>query len=220
MTNDPNKPKTFAALFRNGLVTGLFIVVPITVTLWLAWWGISLLTDWALEFILNYLPQLTFPGWGITVRILTIILLVAGVFLVGILARITFGRKLIQTAQRLLLRIPLLSIVYSTCEQIGETVKTQQGGLFKSAVMFEYPQPGCWAVGFITSCNETPCEITKEIGKEVYSIFMPTTPNPTSGFLMFIPKEKCIILKMSVGEAMRLIVSGGVILPETKQPQP
>ena len=110
----------------------------------------------------------------------------------------------------------LLRIVYPTCEQIGETVKSSQGGLFKQVALFEYPKKGSYAIGFITNFNEEKFEVNEDLQEEVYSIFMPTTPNPTSGFLIFVPKRECKILKMSVSEAMTLIVSGGVILPGKK----
>ena len=88
--------------------------------------------------------------------------------------------------------------------------------LFKQVVLFEYPRKGSWAIGFITSFNEQEFEVTKYFKNGVYSVFMPTTPNPTSGFLFFVPKEDCILLDMPAGEAMKLIVSGGVVLPGTK----
>ena len=84
--------------------------------------------------------------------------------------------------------------------------------------LFEYPRKGCWALGFVTNSNEQDFEVTKHFTNGVYSIFMPTTPNPTSGFLIYVPKEECILLEMPVGEAMRLIVSGGVVLPGSKTP--
>jgi uncharacterized membrane protein len=206
-------------IIKTGVVTGLFIVVPILVTLWVGWWSISLLTDWAVQLLHIYYPDLA-ERTVITllVRLFTIILLILVIFMVGLLARVTLGKRLIQLTQKLLLKLPILSIVYSTCEQIGETVKTQQGGLFKQVALFEYPRKGCWAIGFVTNYNEQEFEVTKHFGNGVYSIFMPTTPNPTSGFLIYVPKEECILLDMPVGEAMRLIVSGGVVLPGSKIP--
>ena len=202
---------------RACLVTGLFVVVPILVTLWVGWWSISLMTDWSVQLLVDYLPEWAeYPGATLLVRLTTILVLAVVIFLIGLLARVTLGRKLIQLTQKIMLRLPILRIVYSTCEQIGETVKTQQGGLFKQVALFEYPRKGCWAVGFVTNFNEESFEVTDHFPKGVYSIFMPTTPNPTSGFLIYVPKEECILLKMPVGEAMRLIVSGGVVLPGSK----
>lgn len=208
-------PQKLTAKLRNTMIAGLFIVVPIFITLWIACWGISAMTDWAVEMYANSRFQ-EFPGWPVAIRVGTIVVILCGIFSVGQIAKITLGRNFIRWTQMLLLKLPILRIVYSTCEQIGETVKTSQGGLFKQVAMFEYPRKRCYAIGFVTNFNEEKFEVNEHLNDEVYSIFMPTTPNPTSGFLMFIPKKECIILKMSVSEAMTLIVSGGVILPGKK----
>ena len=203
---------------KNNMVTGLLIVIPILVTLWIGWWSISVMTDWAILLLQKYRPDLASrTSISILFRIGTIALLALVIFLIGLLAKITVGKQLIELAQKIFLKLPILSIVYSTCQQIGETVKTQQGGLFKQVVLFEYPRKGSWAIGFITSFNEQEFEVTKYFKSGVYSVFMPTTPNPTSGFLFYIPKEDCILLDMPAGEAMKLIVSGGVVLPNTAE---
>ena len=206
---------TLAAKFRNTMIAGLFIVVPIFITLWVAYWGISAMTDWAVNLYAHSGYE-DFPAWPVVIRVGTILLILIGIFFVGQIAKITLGRNFIRWTQMLLLKLPLLRIVYSTCEQIGETVKSSQGGLFKQVALFEYPKKGSYAIGFITNYNEEKFEVNEHLGEDVYSIFMPTTPNPTSGFLIFIPKKECIVLRMSVSEAMTLIVSGGVILPGKK----
>ena len=202
-------------LLKNNMIAGLLIVIPILVTLWVGWWSISVMTDWAIHLLQVHRPDLANrTSISILFRIATIVVLALIIFLIGLLAKVTFGKQLIHIAQKIFLKLPILSIVYSTCQQIGETVKTQQGGLFKQVVLFEYPRKGSWAIGFITSFNEQEFEVTKYFKNGVYSVFMPTTPNPTSGFLFYIPKEDCILLDMPAGEAMKLIVSGGVVLPE------
>ena len=95
-------------------------------------------------------------------------------------------------------------------------MQTSSGGMFHQVVLFEYPMPGSYAIGFLTNENTEPSEITEQLGKPVVSIFLPTTPNPTSGFLLMIPRDKCIFLKMSVSDAMKLIVSIGTVFPEQK----
>ena len=214
--SDQKSSSFLAKLLKNHMITGLLVVIPILVTIWVGWWSISVLTDWAIQLLQNYRPDLASKtSINILFRILTIIFLALFIFLVGVLTQVTFGKQLIHIAQKIFRRLPILSIVYSTCQQIGETVQTQQGGLFKQVVLFEYPRKGSWAIGFITSFNEQEFEITKHFKNGVYSVFMPTTPNPTSGFLFYIPKEDCILLDMPAGDAMKLIVSGGVVLPET-----
>ena len=204
-------------LLKNNMVAGLLIIIPILVTLWVGWWSISVTTDWAVHLLQKYKPELADrTSIVILFRLITLVVLAVIIFLIGLLAKVTVGKQMIHLAQKILLKLPILSIVYSTCQQIGDTVKTQQGGLFKQVVLFEYPRKGSWAIGFITSFNEEDFEVTKYFKNGVYSVFMPTTPNPTSGFLFYIPKEDCILLDMPAGDAMKLIVSGGVVLPGGK----
>lgn len=214
--SDFNVPTPFIVkLLKNNMTTGLLIIIPILVTLWVGWWSISVTTDWAVLLLQKYKPELASQtSLTILFRIITLAALALIIFLIGLLTKITLGKHLICFAQKIMLKLPILSIVYSTCQQIGETVKTQQGGLFKQVVLFEYPRKGSWAIGFITTFNEQEFEVTKFFKNGVYSVFMPTTPNPTSGFLFYIPKEDCILLDMSAGDAMKLIVSGGVVLPD------
>lgn len=203
-----------STLMKNNMIAGLFIVVPILLTCWVGWWSISIMTDWAVHLLKSYNPDFMERATvRLFVRIITIAVLLIVIFLVGLLAKATVGKQMLLIAHKMIMKIPILSIVYSTCQQIGETVKTQRGGLFKQVVLFEYPREGCWAIGFITSYNEKKSEITDHFQGEVYSVFMPTTPNPTSGFLFYIPKEDCILLEMSSSDAMKLIVSGGVVTP-------
>ena len=150
------------------------------------------------------------------IRILALIVVLAVVFFLGVLTKITIGRRLIAKAQSLLLKVPLVNFIYSTCKQIGDTImSSKKGNMFQQVVLFEYPRKGCYAIGFMTNENTSEnSEVARRLEKgDLISIFMPTTPNPTSGFLMFIPRNECIMLEMSVSDAMRLIVSCGAILP-------
>ena len=163
MSELPAEPvhTSIAARIRNSLIGGLFIVIPIFITVWVAYWGISALTDWAVTLYEQFrFPN--FPAWPIVIRIGTILLILALLVVIGQIAKITLGRKFIGWMQTLLLKLPLLRIVYSTCEQIGETVKSSQGGLFKQVALFEYPKKGSYAIGFITNFNEEKFE---EIGR-------------------------------------------------------
>ena len=150
------------------------------------------------------------------IRILALFFMIVVLLLVGQLTRLTLGRRLIGLGQKLLMHLPLVSFIYSTCKQIADAMQTTSGGMFHQVVLFEYPMPGSYAIGFLTNENTEPSEITEQLGKPVVSIFLPTTPNPTSGFLLMIPRDKCIFLKMSVSDAMKLIVSVGTVFPEQK----
>ena len=215
--NAPAKKKHFQ-FFRNMIVTGLLVAVPIVLSLWVAWYLYSRLTGWGLTLAdsMGLMAEIP-PFWRTQIiRILALIAVLAVLFFLGVLTKITLGRKVIEKAQALLLKLPLVNFIYSTCKQIGDTImSSKSGNMFRQVVLFEYPRKGCWAIGFMTNEN-TPenSEAACRLGKgDLISVFMPTTPNPTSGFLMLIPREECIMLDMSVSDAMRLIVSCGAILP-------
>ena len=218
MPNKPEQKKKHFQFFRNMIVTGLLVAVPIVLSLWVAWYLYSRLTGWGLTLadsmgLMSELP----PIWRTQIiRVLALIVVLAVLFFLGVLTKVTIGRRAIGTAQALLLKLPLVNFIYSTCKQIGDTImSSKSGNMFRQVVLFEYPRKGCWAIGFMTNEN-TPenSEAARRLGKgDLISVFMPTTPNPTSGFLMLIPREECIMLDMSVSDAMRLIVSCGAILP-------
>lgn len=205
------------------LLTGLFVVVPFLAALWLSWWLYDLLTVWAIGLAAKMkLPGMEganvsfWVGQGIRVAALVFILIV--LLVVGQLTKLTLGRRLIALGQRLLLHVPLVSFIYSTCKQIADAMQTSSGGVFRQAVLFEYPMPGSYAVGFVTNENQEGNELTDKLGKQLVSVFIPTTPNPTSGFLLLIPRENCVFLDMSVSDAMKLIVSIGTVLPNRQIP--
>ena len=220
-TKSEPKKKHFQ-FFRNMIVTGLLVAVPIVLSLWVAWYLYSRLTGWGLTLadsmeLMSELP----PIWRTQIiRVLALIIVLAVLFFLGVLTKITLGRKVIEKAQALLLKLPLVNFIYSTCKQIGDTImSSKSGNMFQQVVLFEYPRKGCWAIGFMTNEN-TPenSEAARRLGKgDLISVFMPTTPNPTSGFLMLIPREECIMLEMSVSDAMRMIVSCGAILPGSEE---
>ena len=215
------KRKSLGAIIRSSIITGVFVVIPIFLSLWAAWSLYSFLTDWAVPFsqeIADKTPQWISPFVAMQiVRVASLIVVAICLFLIGLLAKITVGRKLLSFAESILLKLPIISFVYTTCKQIGDALwSSKSGNMFQQVVLFEYPRKGSYSVGFLTSEVGEDFEISKKIGKPMVSVFMPTTPNPTSGFLMYIPKDECQFLDMSVSEAMRLIVSCGAVLPGTQ----
>ena len=217
------KDKGILNHLKSLLLTGLFVVVPFLAALWLSWWLYDLLTVWAIGLA----TKIKLPGmegenvsfWveqGIRVAALIVILIV--LLVVGQLTKLTLGRRLIDLGQRLLLHVPLVSSIYSTCKQIADAMQSSSGGVFRQAVLFEYPMPGSYAVGFVTN-EQSAGEIRDKLGRHLVSVFLPTTPNPTSGFLLMIPREQCTFLDMSVSDAMKLIVSVGTVLPGQVQDQ-
>jgi len=199
------------------LLTGLFVVVPFLAALWLSWWIYDLLTMWAIGLA----GKMNLPGmegenasfWvSQGIRILALVFMVVVLLVVGKLTELTLGRRLINLGQKLLLHLPLINFIYSTCKQIADAMKNSSGGMFLQAVLFEYPSAGSYAIGFATN-EQTADEITDKVGSPLVSIFLPTTPNPTSGFLLLVPRSKCTFLDMSISDAMKLIVSVGTVLP-------
>lgn len=197
---------------RNRIIAGLFVIVPLAITIWVAWFVYSQLTGWAVTLLLAHAPNLGNEFWVIQgVRIATLVAIATILFVVGELARYKLGRWFIRLAEWTVLKLPILSTVYTTCQQIGEAIWTPGGNMFRQVVLFEYPRKGIYVIGFLTNDNSEGNELTTSTGKQLISIFLPTTPNPTSGFLLFVPVEDCTILDMKISDAMRLIISGGAI---------
>lgn len=222
---------SFVTLFRNRVVAGLFVVVPIGVSLWIGWFVFTKLTEWSVKLISTlflFLQGHEFYGaetlaafsvivdnfWFITlVRLVSICIIIMGLFLVGEIAKWTVGKRLLYFTESLMMKVPMLNYVYSTIRQIGDALWSPHGGMFRQVVLFEYPRKGLYVIGFLTNENKSDFEIQKKVGKDLLSVFLPTTPNPTSGFLLFLPREDCVFLDMDVTEGMRLVISGGAVSP-------
>ncbi len=197
---------------RRYLAAGLLVWVPLLVT-FLALRFLINLMDQSLRLVPAPLrPENLFgfriPGLGV---ILTFVLL----FTTGALAANFFGKRLIESWERLLSRIPLVSWVYGGVKQVAETLLSPQAQAFRKVLLLEYPRPGIWSIGFQTAA--TLDEVQARTDKDVICVFVPTTPNPTSGFIMLVPKDDVIELDMSVDEALRMIISLGVVVPEWRR---
>ena len=218
-TPDEHPGTKLFQFFRNTILTGIIVAVPVILSLWVAWKLWSPLTIWGVQ-LADSMALLTelHPFWRTLIfSIVALLIILGALFILGALMKIAIGRKLIGLTQLVLMKLPLINFIYSTCKQIGDTImSSKKGNMFQQVVLFEYPRKGCYAIGFMTNEN-TPenSEAARRLGKgDLISIFMPTTPNPTSGFLMLIPRDECIMLSMSVSDAMRLIVSCGTVLPD------
>ena len=130
----------------------------------------------------------------------------------GFLSNYVLGKFFISSAEKVLGRVPFVSTVYRTVKQIVDTFGKENRAVFNQVVMVEYPRKGCYTIGFLT--NDADGETEAVIGRELTTVFVPTTPNPTSGFLLFIPREEVFAMDMSLGEGMKLLISGGAVIPE------
>ncbi len=199
------KKSSILAKLRNYFFTGIIVLIPLGFTLYLTIFLISISSRLVPDDINpnNYLP-FSIPGLEIIVSILFITL-------IGGLSLSFIGKKVLNFINDLLKKIPFLRTIYSAIGQMTETF-TDRKKSKKSVVLVEYPRKGTWAVGFATKDNKG--EITKKTNKKLVNVFVPTTPNPTSGFLLMFPKDEIIFLDMSFEEASKFIVSAGTSNPK------
>ena len=194
------------------LAAGLLVWVPLLVTFLTLRFLVNLMDQTLLVIPPPLRPEnlvgFRIPGLGV---ILTFVLLLA----TGVLAANFFGKQLIEGWERLLSRIPLVSWVYSGVKQVAETLLSPHAKAFRKVLLVQYPRAGIWTVGFQTSGPLD--EVQARTDREVVGVFVPTTPNPTSGFIVLVPKEDVIELDMSVDEALRMVISLGVVVPEWRR---
>ncbi|QDY69023.1 DUF502 domain-containing protein [Qingshengfaniella alkalisoli] len=209
------KPGMFAGL-RANFLTGLVVIAPIGLTAWLVW----TVMGWVDGFVLPLVPQRFKPEQyiGINLRGLGAIVFFLFTLFVGWIAKGLIGRSLLGYAERLVDQMPVVRSVYSGLKQIAETVFAQQETSFDKACLIEYPRKGIWAIGFISTNAKGEVNTIIPVEEQLVSVFLPTTPNPTSGFLLFVPRSDIIELKMSIEDAAKLVISAGLVYPNPKDP--
>ena len=220
LVKPPTLLKRFISGFRNSFLTGVVVIAPVGLTVWLVWTVIG----WVDGFVLPFVPSQYQPeellkailGEDVRVNIrgLGVVFFLVFTTFIGWIAKGLLGRTFIRSAENLVNRMPVVRSVYSGVKQIAETVFAQADRSFEKACLIEYPRRGIWAIGFISTAAK--CEVSKRAGsgQKMQSIFVPTTPNPTSGFLLFFPAEDVIELDMSVEDAAKLVISAGLVYPE------
>lgn len=202
----------FGTRLRNYFLTGLIVVGPVGITVYVMWWFVSLVDTWVKPWLpAVYLPEtylpFTVPGVGL-------IFSITGLMIIGALTANLFGRTLVSYGEMMLDRMPVVRNVYRALKQIFETVLSQSSASFQDVGVIEYPRKGLYAIVFVST--DTKGEIDDKVlrGKKLLSVFLPTTPNPTSGFLLFVPAKDVTILDMSVEEAAKLVISAGLVVPD------
>lgn len=203
---------------RNNLVVGLILITPIVVTLLVGQWLFQFTADIALRFFPRTLRD-TYPLLFSRITAFAVVALL--LFFVGLLARNFIGRRLYQFGDALLRRVPLLNKIYISVRQISEALLAQSQYLFKEVVLLEYPRKGVFVLGFVTATapeSFVPHTAGKENVSLYRSVFIPTSPNPTSGFVVFVQASELTTLPISVADAMKLVVSGGAVFPGTSLP--
>ena len=211
------KKVNFARKFRNAFLTGLLIFLPLGTTIFVLNFLLDLFKDpvTRLAFQLGLSEESFFFGLETLLAALGLILGILGLTLLGFLSNYVLGKFFIPTTEKFLDKVPFLSTVYRSVKQIVETFGKENRAVFKAVVLIEYPRKDCWVLGFLTGDASSDTEDVVE--KKLSNIFVPTTPNPTSGFLLLLPREEVHFLKMSVGDGMKMLISGGAVVPPKKK---
>ena len=220
LVKPPTLLKRFISGFRNSFLTGVVVIAPVGLTVWLVWTVIG----WVDGFVLPFVPSQYQPeellkailGEDVRVNIrgLGVVFFLVFTTFIGWIAKVLLGRTFIRSAENLVNRMPVVRSVYSGVKQIAETVFAQADRSFEKACLIEYPRRGIWAIGFISTAAKGEVSKRAGSGQKMQSIFVPTTPNPTSGFLLFFPAEDVIELDMSVEDAAKLVISAGLVYPD------
>jgi len=218
----PRRPVLTA--MRNNFIAGLVVIAPIGLTLWLIWTVVG----WVDSFVWPFVPDAYQPeelvnrimgrstadgNWiTVNVRGIGVVIFLIFTMIVGWIGKGLIGRSFLKFGENIVGRMPVVRSIYNGVKQIAETVFAQSETSFDRACLIEYPRKGIWAIGFIST--STKGELLDKSGQpEMTSVFVPTTPNPTSGYLLFVPKKELHYLSMSVEEGVKLVVSAGIITP-------
>ncbi|AHG45363.1 membrane protein [Rhizobium leguminosarum bv. trifolii CB782] len=215
--NAPRMP--VATRLRNNFLAGLIICAPIAITIWLTWTFIHWSDSWVRPYIpARWNPEsylnFAIPGFGL----LTAVVLIT---VVGFLGKNLIGQSIVGFGESVVQRMPLVRTIYRSVKQIFETVLKEQSNSFKKVGLIEYPSPGLWALVFIAT--DAKGEIASKfnaMGQDMVAVFLPPTPVPTAGFLVFVPREKIVVLDMSPEDAAKFLISGGLVAPEPPQSEP
>jgi uncharacterized membrane protein len=211
--NEAERPSRIGAggRLRNYFLAGILATAPVCLTIYIAW----VFTTWVDDAVFALVPPRYNPDTYLPVRVPGIGLIIAlvGITLIGAVTTGLLGRLMRQLLEAVLNRLPIIRSVYSVIRQVTETVVANRTEAFRECALIEYPRKGSWTVGFITGSSYGAFKAMT--GEDMVNVFVPTTPNPTSGFLMFIPRREVHVLDMSVEDGLKLIVSLGLVLPST-----
>jgi uncharacterized membrane protein len=223
---DPDpKParRSLIARLRASFLTGLVVIAPVGLTIWLIWTVVGWIDSWVLPMVPKaYHPDRMIqdffgldPLSQINVRGLGVLIFLIFTILIGVVAKGWLGRSLIKFAESIVERTPVVRTIYSGIKQISQTIFAQSDRSFETACLIEYPRRGIWALGFISTSTKGEVAEKANVSGDMVSVFLPTTPNPTSGFLLFVPKKDVIELDMSVEDSAKLVISAGLVYPNS-----
>ena len=214
---DPARPPArLREHLRNYFFAGVLVTGPAALTIYVAWLFVDFIDRGVASLVpapyneIAYLP-LHIPGLGL-------IVVVIGLTLIGALTANYLGRRLLRLGDRILARMPLIRGLYGAMKQIFETVLSKKSNTFREVVLLEWPRRGVWTIGFITGKAEG--EIRDLTDEEAINVYVPTTPNPTSGYLMHLPRRDVVVLSMTVEEGIKFVISGGIVAPPARRTVP
>mgnify|MGYP001452734505 FL=1 len=199
--------------FRNSFLTGLLIFLPLGTTIFVLDFLLDLFKDPVTKLVyqLGFGEESFFFGLESLLGLLGLVVGVLSLTVLGFLSNYVLGKFFISSTEKVLDKVPFISTVYRSVKQIVETFGKENRAVFKEVVLIEYPRADCFVLGFLT--NEASGETVEVIGKPLTNVFVPTTPNPGSGFLLMLPPEDIYPLRMSVGDGMKMLISGGAVIP-------
>lgn len=207
------RPGLFSSV-RANFLTGIIVVAPVFLTAYLIWWFVGFIDGWVLPLVpQKYQPEtylgFSLKGYGVAVFLIFTII-------VGAMTKGFVGRSLLSRGEKLVDRMPVVRSLYNGLKQIAETILSQTNSSFEQACLVEYPRKGLWAVAFVSTTTKGEVASRLPGDNDYLSIFLPTTPNPTSGFLLFVHRKDVIILDMDTESAAKLIISAGLVTPVPK----
>ena len=199
--------RSLGVRLRNYFFAGVLITAPIGITLYVSWSVISWIDDTVKQALPAWVSGMEFPGIGL-------IVLLVGLTFIGFITANVLGRVLLRWGEQVVTRLPVISSLYSATKQILESVLGSKANSFREVVLVEYPRREMWTLGLLL--GDAYGEVQEKTGQEMFNVYLPTTPNPTSGYLVFLPRSQMIHLDMSVEDCMKMIVSGGIVTPPYK----
>ena len=206
--------RSLAGALRNNFLTGLVVVAPVLITFYIIWGIVNFVDSTIVPWVPTVYNPSTYieydvPGFGVIVFV--VVTTVVGYFTKNLL-----GREIVRTIESWVERMPIVRSIYNALKQIVETIFSQSASSFQKACLIEYPRKGLWSIAFVAT--RTTGEIPNRAGgRDLISVFLPSTPNPTTGFLLFVPAEEIVLLDMTIEEAAKLIISAGLVVPPTRE---
>lgn len=210
MSDAPPPVSRFIAV-RNAFITGVLLLAPLVVTLWALGGVIDFVGGRFRPLFESHLPE-SLQHFALLWDLVATIVIFALVTALGFLSHYVFGRLFLRFLERFVQSIPGVGAIYNSVRQIVATFGTQNRNLYNKVVLVQFPRPGVWTIGFLTNKTQSEAHV-RTGGSELWTVFVPTTPNPTGGYMLFFPSHEVVELDMSVGDGMKMIISGGAVVP-------